>query len=289
MVRIILILNPKLTLTPAHYEIRYNIVSIHRCKVNGPVETCFGTFHRYGTNIESILHQNEDYTLWKVVELEAKAAKEQSKKKANEEEPIKQAAKEPAIKKATKKGIKASKTKARKNEAKEVAKAKVDKEQAIKKASKGKKTYELKVTTNVPKKRATIMGNASKSSLSQVSTLLKNQPLKANVPPTKEGNITMSNSYAALNDESEEEIKNMYDESANILNSTKIGRVLSTFTVAVDSQDVMQKQAENEDVNEESEGENDEDEICIAAESENEEMIVKKQRRRKNTGKRRKL
>ncbi|GJT12642.1 reverse transcriptase domain-containing protein [Tanacetum coccineum] len=54
--------------------------------------------------------------------------------------------------------------------------------------------------------------------------------LKAVVPPTKEGNITMSNSYAAL-DESEEEIENMYDESANLLNTTKTGESSSTFIV----------------------------------------------------------
>ncbi|GJY32045.1 zinc knuckle CX2CX4HX4C containing protein [Tanacetum coccineum] len=59
-----------------------------------------------------------------------------------------------------------------------------------------------------------------------------NRPLKAVAPPTKEGNIIMSNSYAALDDESEEEVENMYDEPANLLNSTKIGESSSTFTVA---------------------------------------------------------
>nr|GEW36778.1 ribonuclease H-like domain-containing protein [Tanacetum cinerariifolium] len=48
---------------------------------------------------------------------------------------------------------------------------------------------------------------------------------------TEAGNITMSNSYAALDDESEEDVKNVYDESANLLNSTKTGESLSTFTV----------------------------------------------------------
>ncbi|GJZ21002.1 hypothetical protein Tco_0558041 [Tanacetum coccineum] len=92
--------------------------------------------------------------------------------------------------------------------------------------------YGPKVTANVPKKGATNVGNASKSGLSQVTSLLKNQPLKAIVPPTKEVNITMSNSYAALDDESEEEVENVYDESANLFNSTKTGGSLSTFTVA---------------------------------------------------------
>ncbi|GJW03283.1 reverse transcriptase domain-containing protein [Tanacetum coccineum] len=54
-----------------------------------------------------------------------------------------------------------------------------------------------------PKKGATILGSASKS-----SSVLKNQPLKAIVHPTKEGNITMSNSYAALDDESKEDVEN---------------------------------------------------------------------------------
>ncbi|GJZ84867.1 zinc knuckle CX2CX4HX4C containing protein [Tanacetum coccineum] len=146
--------------------------------------------------------------------------------------------------------------------------------------------YKPKATPNVPKKGATIIGTASKSSLSQVSTLLKNQPFKANVPPTKEGNITMSNSYAALDDESEEEMENVYDESANILNSTKTVGVLSTFTVAAEDTynsvlehiyKITEKEADkagNEDLNEESEKENDEDEICIATESENQEKIT---------------
>ncbi|GJX54177.1 zinc knuckle CX2CX4HX4C containing protein [Tanacetum coccineum] len=69
--------------------------------------------------------------------------------------------------------------------------------------------YKPKATANVPNKGANDVGNASKSGLSQVSSLLKNQPLKAIVPPNKKGNITISNSYAALNDESEEEVENV--------------------------------------------------------------------------------
>ncbi|GJQ91841.1 hypothetical protein Tco_0002980 [Tanacetum coccineum] len=76
--------------------------------------------------------------------------------------------------------------------------------------------YEPKPTADVPNKGAT----------------KKNLPLKASVPPTKEGNITVSNSYVALDDESEEEVENVYDESANLLNSTKTGESSSTFTVA---------------------------------------------------------
>nr|GEW67938.1 integrase, catalytic region, zinc finger, CCHC-type, peptidase aspartic, catalytic [Tanacetum cinerariifolium] len=89
--------------------------------------------------------------------------------------------------------------------------------------------YELKASTSVPKKGATNLGNASKS-----SSMLKNQPLKATAPSTKEGNITMSNSYAALDDESDEDVKNVYDESANLLHSSNTGGSSSTFTAAVD-------------------------------------------------------
>nr|GFB10153.1 hypothetical protein [Tanacetum cinerariifolium] len=70
---------------------------------------------------------------------------------------------------------------------------------------------------------ATNLGNASKS-----SSMSKNQSLKATVTSTKEGNITMSNSYVALDDESEEDVKNMYDELANLLHSSKTGRSLFT-------------------------------------------------------------
>ncbi|GJY58284.1 hypothetical protein Tco_0458176 [Tanacetum coccineum] len=88
-------------------------------------------------------------------------------------------------------------------------------------------SFEPKVTGNVPKKGAIILGSASKS-----SSILKNQPLKAIIHPTNVGNITMSNSYVALDDESEEDVENMYDESTNLLNSTKTGESSSTFTVA---------------------------------------------------------
>ncbi|GJV22645.1 zinc knuckle CX2CX4HX4C containing protein [Tanacetum coccineum] len=89
-----------------------------------------------------------------------------------------------------------------------------------------KEGYEPKASTSIPKKGATNLGNASKS-----LSMLKNQPLKATIPSTKEGNSTMSNSYAALDDESDEDVENVYDESANLLHSLKIGGSLSTFTV----------------------------------------------------------
>ncbi|GJU96252.1 hypothetical protein Tco_1321008 [Tanacetum coccineum] len=43
------------------------------------------------------------------------------------------------------------------------------------------------------------------------------------------GKITMSNSYADLEDESDEDVENVYDESANLFHS-KTGESLSTFT-----------------------------------------------------------
>ncbi|GJZ76991.1 hypothetical protein Tco_0641663 [Tanacetum coccineum] len=52
------------------------------------------------------------------------------------------------------------------------------------------------------------------------------------VASNKEGNITMSNSYAALDDEREKDIENVYDESANLLHGTQTGESSSTFTVA---------------------------------------------------------
>ncbi|GJY14090.1 hypothetical protein Tco_0383399 [Tanacetum coccineum] len=80
--------------------------------------------------------------------------------------------------------------------------------------------YEPKAASNVPKIGASNVGNASKSGLSHVSFMSKNHPLKAIVPPASprrspnadEGvNIIVSNSYVALNDESEEEVENVYD------------------------------------------------------------------------------
>ncbi|GJT01690.1 zinc knuckle CX2CX4HX4C containing protein [Tanacetum coccineum] len=82
-----------------------------------------------------------------------------------------------------------------------------------------------KATTSAPKKGATNLGNASKSSS------LKNQPPKATITSPKEGKITMSNFYAALEDESDEDVENVYDESANLFHC-KIGKSSSTFMTA---------------------------------------------------------
>nr|GEY83682.1 hypothetical protein [Tanacetum cinerariifolium] len=52
------------------------------------------------------------------------------------------------------------------------------------------------------------------------------------VVSNKEGNITMSNSFAALDDESKEDVENVYDESPNLLHGTQTGESSSTFMVA---------------------------------------------------------
>ncbi|GJU27376.1 hypothetical protein Tco_1165997 [Tanacetum coccineum] len=81
--------------------------------------------------------------------------------------------------------------------------------------------YEPKVTTNTPKKGATNKGNESIP-----SSLLMNWGNSLN-----KDNITSSNSFSSLNvkeEEDEEEVENVYDETANLF--TKIGG--SSFTAA---------------------------------------------------------
>nr|GEV45952.1 hypothetical protein [Tanacetum cinerariifolium] len=62
--------------------------------------------------------------------------------------------------------------------------------------------YEPKVTTSSPKKGTTDVGNASKS-----STMLK-----TTITSIMNDNILVSNPYFALDEESEEEVENVYDE-----------------------------------------------------------------------------
>nr|GEV35054.1 hypothetical protein [Tanacetum cinerariifolium] len=69
--------------------------------------------------------------------------------------------------------------------------------------------YKPKEITSVPKKRVFNLGNMSKA-------MSKNQPPKVIVPSSKEDNITMSNSYVSLDEESDEDVENVYDESANL-------------------------------------------------------------------------
>nr|GEX36769.1 hypothetical protein [Tanacetum cinerariifolium] len=84
--------------------------------------------------------------------------------------------------------------------------------------------YELKASTNAPKKGDTIVSNPSKSS----------SMLKTDDSSPKKDNFTTSNSFSALNDEEEddEEVDNVHDESANLFPNTKTGGRAS-FTAAV--------------------------------------------------------
>ncbi|GKB00565.1 hypothetical protein Tco_0828558 [Tanacetum coccineum] len=80
--------------------------------------------------------------------------------------------------------------------------------------------YKPKETSSAPKKGATNVSNPSKSS-SMLKTIETSQ---------KKDNFTTSNSFSALNDEEEDdEVENVYDESANLF---KTGGS-SSFTAAV--------------------------------------------------------
>ncbi|GJV75420.1 hypothetical protein Tco_1507004 [Tanacetum coccineum] len=84
--------------------------------------------------------------------------------------------------------------------------------------------YEPKATTSAPKKGATNVSNPSK-----LSSMLKT----ANTSPNND-NFTTSNSFSALNDEEEddEEVENVYNESDNLVPNTNTDRS-SSFTAAV--------------------------------------------------------
>ncbi|GJZ06130.1 hypothetical protein Tco_0539923 [Tanacetum coccineum] len=81
--------------------------------------------------------------------------------------------------------------------------------------------YEPKATTTAPKKGATYVGNTSQSS----------SMLKTTGNSSKKDNLSMSNSFSALNDE-EEDVENVHDESVNLILNTKAGGS-SSFTAAV--------------------------------------------------------
>ncbi|GKC51394.1 zinc knuckle CX2CX4HX4C containing protein [Tanacetum coccineum] len=81
-------------------------------------------------------------------------------------------------------------------------------------------SYEPKVNTRAPKKRATNVGNASKS-----PTMSKTAGYSS-----KNDNIITFNSYSALNEE--EDVKNVHDETANLFPNTKIGESSSFTAVA---------------------------------------------------------
>ncbi|GKC44559.1 zinc knuckle CX2CX4HX4C containing protein, partial [Tanacetum coccineum] len=83
--------------------------------------------------------------------------------------------------------------------------------------------YEPKATTSAPKKGVTNVGNTSQSV----------PMLKTTGYSFKKDNLSMSNSFSALNDDEkdddEEDVQNVYDESANLLQNTKAGGS-SSFT-----------------------------------------------------------
>ncbi|GKA08291.1 zinc knuckle CX2CX4HX4C containing protein [Tanacetum coccineum] len=84
--------------------------------------------------------------------------------------------------------------------------------------------YEPKATTSAPKKRVTNVCNTSQS-----GSMLNSTSNSSN-----KDNLSMSNSFAALNDEKEddkEDIQNVYDESANLIQNIKADGS-SSFTAA---------------------------------------------------------
>nr|GFB57801.1 ATPase, F1/V1/A1 complex, alpha/beta subunit, zinc knuckle CX2CX4HX4C [Tanacetum cinerariifolium] len=85
--------------------------------------------------------------------------------------------------------------------------------------------YEPKATTSKPKQGATNVVNASKLSCM----------LKSTGTSSKKDNITISNSYSALENEEEEDkehVKNVYDESANLFLNSKISESSSFMAAA---------------------------------------------------------
>ncbi|GJX70507.1 hypothetical protein Tco_0307678 [Tanacetum coccineum] len=84
------------------------------------------------------------------------------------------------------------------------------------------KRKKRKATTSAPKKGTTYVGYTSQST----------PMLKTTGNSSKKDNLSMSNSFSALNEEEEEEdVENVYDESANLIQNTKAGGS-SSFTAA---------------------------------------------------------
>ncbi|GJY78324.1 zinc knuckle CX2CX4HX4C containing protein [Tanacetum coccineum] len=83
--------------------------------------------------------------------------------------------------------------------------------------------YEPKATTSAPKKGTTYVGYTSQST----------PMLKTTGNSSKKDNLSMSNSFSVLNEEEEDEedMENVYDESANLIQNTKAGGS-SSFTAA---------------------------------------------------------
>ncbi|GJS32282.1 hypothetical protein Tco_0530664 [Tanacetum coccineum] len=86
------------------------------------------------------------------------------------------------------------------------------------------KKKKRKATTSAPIKGTTYVGYTSQST----------PMLKTTGNSSKKDNLSMSNSFSALNEEEEddeEEVENVYDESANLILNTKASGS-SSFTVA---------------------------------------------------------
>ncbi|GJY48733.1 hypothetical protein Tco_0438689 [Tanacetum coccineum] len=104
--------------------------------------------------------------------------------------------------------------------------------------------YVPKAAVNVPKTRASNVVNTSKTGSSNAPTIMKNKPPKASVLPASSSgspngmnggitlNIPASNPYVALNEESEEDVENVFDKSINLLSSAKTRTCTSTYTVS---------------------------------------------------------
>ncbi|GJU86312.1 hypothetical protein Tco_1293858 [Tanacetum coccineum] len=75
--------------------------------------------------------------------------------------------------------------------------------------------------SHTPKKGTTYVGYTSQST----------PMLKTTGNSSKKDNLSMSNSFSALNEEEEEDVENVYDESANLIQNTKAGGS-SSFTAA---------------------------------------------------------
>ncbi|GJR34842.1 zinc knuckle CX2CX4HX4C containing protein [Tanacetum coccineum] len=81
--------------------------------------------------------------------------------------------------------------------------------------------YEPKATTSAPKKGTTYVGYTS-----QLTPMLKTTGNSS-----KKDNLFVSNSFSVLNEEEEEDVENVYGESANLIQNTKAGGS-SSFTAA---------------------------------------------------------
>nr|GEX35399.1 hypothetical protein [Tanacetum cinerariifolium] len=100
--------------------------------------------------------------------------------------------------------------------------------------------YEPKANESAPKKGVTNVGNTSLSS----------SMLKTTDKSSKKDNLSMSNSFSALNDEEnddKEDVENVYDESANLIQNTKAGGSLY-FTATVAYDDHGRKQVQEKKV-----------------------------------------